>query len=107
MNKHRKQTKLHRFGRIFIVAVRTTLFSLLAIIGGLGMPLRVGAAVTQTSAQYCNKYTTNGKVNACKDGIRGQDCSDYAITFDEETANVCRKATQDKQGGLISDLPAV
>jgi hypothetical protein len=81
---------------------------LLAIVTGtfgLLQTTTVGAA--QTTAQYCAQYTSNSKLNACKDGIRGADCSDYAITFDQETSDICTKAKTAKAAGQISDTPVV
>ncbi|MCA9324815.1 alpha/beta hydrolase [Candidatus Saccharibacteria bacterium] len=88
--------------------LRTMMLLFLAVLTGsfaLLQPVPVGAV--QTTTQYCSQYTSNSKLNACKDGIRGADCTDYAITFDQATADICTKAAKAKADGQISDTPPV
>lgn len=100
MNKtHMKTGRLHFYILALSGVIVLTLF---AVFGVLASPQQAGAVTTD---DYCSQYTTNSKLNACKDGIRGTDCNDYAITFDEEVANVCRSAAQAKASGQITDNP--
>jgi acetyl esterase/lipase len=84
-------------------SLRLILLACLVAVGGIGIVQRVGAV---TADDYCNQYTNSSQRNACRDGLRsGTDCADYAITFDEATANICRKAKQAKQNGEVTDSP--
>lgn len=64
----------------------------------------VANAATSADA-YCAQYTSGFKLSACKDGVLGKDCSEYAIVDNQSTADVCTKAAADKANGLISDTP--
>lgn len=88
------------------MAVRLVVLAGLVAVGGLGITQRVEAA--QTSSDYCGQYSASGgQRNACKDGILGKDCNDYAITYDQATADICSKAAQAKSSGQISDTPTI
>ncbi|MDB5177176.1 MAG: esterase [Candidatus Saccharibacteria bacterium] len=110
MNKQLSRLKIRRPHLIrrslnLSASVRVAILAGLVFIGGLGIVQQVEAA--QTSASYCSQYTENSKLNACKDGIKGSDCADYAITFDQEHADICTKAAKAKASNDISDTPTV
>lgn len=82
------------------VVIRTIVLVGMVIVGGTGVAQQAEAA--QTATAYCNQYTSNALKNACKAGLNGEDCSDYAITFDQATADICTKAAKDKASGQVT-----
>lgn len=92
---------LIRRGLDLPTVVRTFLLAGMVIVGCMGFVQQVEAA--QSAASYCGQYGSNALKNACKAGLKGDDCSDYAITFDQSTADICTKATNDKKAGLVTD----
>lgn len=86
--------------------MRTAVLVGVLSIAGVGFMQSSDASAVQTSNDYCSQYSVNSQRNACKDGIKGTECNDYAITFDQETADICRKAAKAKADGLISDTPS-
>lgn len=109
MNKQTasKKTRFTRTQRLFDPSVIVRLFVLAAVVSvaGVGFLQSSNANAAQSSNDYCNQYSTQSQKNACKDGIKGTDCNDYAITFDQATADICSKAAKAKASGLISDTP--
>ena len=98
-----RRNKLSRLFRPYIV-VRMFVIAGMVSFGAIGIVQQVQA---ESSADYCAKYTDSSKLNACKSGIRGEDCADYAVLFDEETAAICRTAANAKASGQIDDTPTI
>jgi acetyl esterase/lipase len=104
MNKKLSRLKIRRSHLVhrdlsLNVAIRVVIMAVLATAGGFGVMQQVVSADASTSAAdtYCKVtlgLVANSKINACRDGIRGADCNDYAITFDEEHASICRTASK-------------
>lgn len=60
------------------------------------------ALAAQLASDYCNQYTTNDQKNACKDGLKGTDCQNYADAgFDTTVVDVCKKAVADLAAGNV------
>jgi acetyl esterase/lipase len=104
MNKHLSHQKVHHSHR-FSTTVRFFVLALIVAIGGIGISqqIKANAVAIPTADEYCSKYTINSEKNACKDGIRGQDCNDYAITFDQATADICTAASK----ATVSGTPGI
>lgn len=102
MNKHTLSKKNARHLLRPSIVVRLVVLAGVIAIGGVGLAQQTKVHAAQSSDDYCGQYSDT-KLNACKDGIRGADCSDYAITFDQATADVCTKAAQAKASGEVSD----
>jgi acetyl esterase/lipase len=104
MNKQLSRLKIRRPHLVhrslnLNAALRSLVLVGLAFVGGVGVMQQVVSADVSTSAadKYCKVtlgLVSNSKINACRDGIRGADCNDYAVTFDEEHANICRTASK-------------
>lgn len=92
-----------RFNARVLIIISAVLFAFLTSIGVLSLTRQANA---ETSAAYCAQYTANAKLNACKAGIRGDDCADFAITHDQSVADVCSAAKQAKASGQINDSVA-
>ncbi len=103
MQKHViKSVNYRRWFRSSVVVRLIVLAGLVAIgASGFNQQGEVAHAV-QSPSDYCGQYE-GAKESACNDGLRGKACSDYAIAFDQATANVCTKAAQAKADGLVSD----
>lgn len=72
----------------------------------LGFIFAAQSASAQTAEEYCSQYPSGSKRNACLDGTKsGFDCNDYAITFGESIAGVCRQSKKAKQDGIINGVP--
>lgn len=86
------------------VPVRVMFLAALFVIGSI---FAVQSASAETASEYCSQFPSGSKRNACIDGTKsGFDCNDYAITFGESTANVCRQAKKAKQDGIINGVPS-
>ncbi len=60
------------------------------------------ALAAQLANDYCSQYTTNDQKNACKDGLKGTDCQNYADAgFDTTVVDVCKKAAADLAAGNV------
>lgn len=80
--------------------LRLTVLGGLVFLGSLAATQPAEAA--QSAATYCGQYTSNSLKNACKAGLNGEDCSDYAVTFDQATADICTKASKDLASGVVT-----
>jgi hypothetical protein len=100
MKKHLTHIYTGRFHTRMLLIISAMLFALLTSLGVLSLSQQASA---ETSASYCAKYTTNAALIACKAGVRGDDCSDYAITHDQSIADVCSAAASAKASGQIND----
>ena len=94
-----------RGGSLFNSARLVSLAFLIAL-GSVSGIVQQASAITADN--YCGQYPNEGgKRNACKDGIRGEDCTLYADLYDESIANICRKAKKAKLNGEITDNPTL
>ena len=59
-------------------------------------------AAAKTAASYCGVYTNTNEASACKDGVNGGDCNDYAIILGAAVADICYKAAKDRDAGIVS-----
>ncbi len=102
VSQSNKQSPFYRLSAITpAVLIRLAVLVLFAAAGITGI-LQQQAYAAQTAADYCNKYSSTGEKNACKDGINGADCNDYAIVFDQSVADICHKAARDRAAGTVT-----
>lgn len=60
------------------------------------------ALAAQIAGDYCNQYATNDQKNACKDGLKGTNCQNYADAgFDTTVVDICKKAAADLAAGNV------
>lgn len=80
-----------------------TLFVAAAIIiSVIGFWQTQTALAAQLASDYCSQYATNDQKNACKDGLKGTDCQNYADAgFDTTVVDVCKKAVADLAAGNV------
>lgn len=88
----------------FSALVRVLVFAVAVVVAGLGYAQYAQAA--QTSDAYCAQYTGDSQT-ACKDGIRGADCNDYATIFSGQSdvnsiVAACKSGASAQQSGQIS-----
>lgn len=76
------------------------------IVGGIGVTQRVDAAMSMN--EYCKRYTTTLELNACKDTLKGLDCTTIADAFQDEAdlaakaTAVCKTTTTARNNGEVS-----
>ncbi len=113
MNKHEakgwaRQLLANRRIVRFSVVARVLVFVAAVTIAGLGYSQYAEAA--QTVSAYCGQYSGDAQT-ACKDGVRGADCSDYGTIFSGQSdvnsiIEACKSGTLAQQGGQISGSPS-
>lgn len=109
MNKHeakgwaRQMLANRRLVRFSVVA-RVLVFAAAVTVAGLGYSQYAEAA--QSANAYCGQYSGDAQT-ACKDGIRGADCSDYATIFSGQSnvnsiIDACKSGNSAQQSGQIT-----
>jgi hypothetical protein len=104
MNKHVAKGWVRRLsggmgaGR-FAIAAR--IFVVAGIAGITVLALTQHVHAVQSASAYCSQYS-GAQQTACNDGIRGADCSDYAVIYDQATADICTAAQQAANNGLVT-----
>lgn len=108
--KYRRSSQSHSLSRYrhgFFTALRPLI--LVGVLVGSVVGIQ-SALAAQTISDYCNtKYKDSAESvkNACKAGITGQeDCSDYALLFDEATSQVCYTEASDHPSDLVTSTPS-
>ena len=109
MNKHEakgwvRQVLTNRRIVRFSIVARVLVFVAAVTVAGLGYAQYAEAA--QSANAYCGQYSGDAQT-ACKDGIRGADCSDYATIFSGQSnadsiVAACKNGATANESGLIT-----
>lgn len=92
------------------MTTRLLLLIAILLINSVSGLVRPASAAAQTADQYCSQYValpgsdyeTSTLRNACKAGVNDtEDCNDYGLTADQFVVDICKKATTDRNNGLV------